>query len=181
MLFSEWLRARGTPTAHGGTQPPQLDVAFWEPILTEGFPGRGLSPQISVTKAPHQWTRGKRGFQLDGEMGKELWGRQGISAEKGRGRCREGKKMRSYIRVEKNLLLCIGRFPQPEPHKTGVCFLFPALKRLKMGPLIPLYIARPFCSRGFWGSSFRSAAVVYSGKMHVDRVHARRRWGALSP
>lgn len=89
MLFSEWLRARGTPTAHGGTQPRQLDVAFWEPIRQEeesGFPGRGLSPQISVTEAPHQWARGKRGFQLDGEMGKELWRRRGISAKKGRGR-----------------------------------------------------------------------------------------------
>lgn len=107
MLFSEWLRARGTPTAHGGTQPRQLDVAFWEPIRQEeelGFPGRGLSPQISVTEAPHQWARGKRGFQLDGEMGKELWRRRGISAKKGRGRCGEGREIRSYIRVEKTLL-----------------------------------------------------------------------------
>lgn len=74
MLFSEWLRAPGTPTAHGGTQPLRLDVAFWEPIQTEGFPGRGLSPQISVTKAPHQWARGKRGFQLDREMGERSYG-----------------------------------------------------------------------------------------------------------
>lgn len=99
MLFSEWLRARGTPTAHGGTQAPQLDVAFWEPMQTEGFPGRGLSPQISVTRAPHEWARGKRGFQLDGEMR-----RRGTSTEKGRERCGEGSKMRPDIRVEKNLL-----------------------------------------------------------------------------
>lgn len=47
-----------------------------------------------------------------------------------------------------------------------------------MSPLIPLYIARPFCSRGFWGGS-RGAALglllLFMGKTHVNRVHAGRR------
>lgn len=47
-----------------------------------------------------------------------------------------------------------------------------------MSPLIPLYIARPFCFRGFEGGAASGLLLLlFMGgeKTHVNQVHAWRR------
>lgn len=82
------------------------------------FPRRGLSPQISVTKAPHQWAAAKR-ISIRWRDGKGVKEEVGVAEEhkkEEKGAERRGRQFIHHCGEEPPTMRCVcGRFPQSSP------------------------------------------------------------------